>query len=92
MDEEKPRKRRTTTFVRLARTTRILARLREGLGYDENRPEGELTERRVPQILNAGSTWLSSPRKRGSRAAAADGRHFLAVLSPAAPGCPHPRA
>ena len=35
MDEERPRKRRTTTFIRSARATRILERLPGGFGCDE---------------------------------------------------------
>jgi hypothetical protein len=52
MDEEKPRKRRTTKFTRSARNKRIVERLREGFGYDEIAREEKLTERRVRQIVN----------------------------------------
>jgi hypothetical protein len=50
MDEEKPR-RRQTQFTRLARTKRILERLRQGWAYDEVAAEEQLTERRVRQIV-----------------------------------------
>jgi hypothetical protein len=43
MDEEKPPKRQTTTF--------IVERLREGFGYDEIAREQKLSERRVRQIV-----------------------------------------
>jgi hypothetical protein len=51
MDEEKPRKRRTTRFSRSERNKRIVERLREGFGYDEIAREQRLTERRVRQIV-----------------------------------------
>jgi hypothetical protein len=51
MDEETPRKRRTTKFSRSARNKRIVERLREGFGYDEIAREEKLTERRVRQIV-----------------------------------------
>ena len=50
MDEQKPR-RRQTQFTRVARTKRILERLREGWAYDEVAREEGLTERRVRQIV-----------------------------------------
>jgi hypothetical protein len=50
MDEDKPR-RRQTQFTRLARTKRILERLRQGWAYDEVAAEEQLTERRVRQIV-----------------------------------------
>ncbi len=52
MDEEKPR-RRQTQFTRVARTKRILERLREGWAYDEVAAEEQLTERRVPPDRHA---------------------------------------
>ncbi len=51
MDEEKPRKRQTTTFSRSARNKRIVERLREGFGYHEIAREEKLSERRVRQIV-----------------------------------------
>ena len=51
MDEERPRKRRTTNFIRSARTKRILERLREGFGYGEIAGQEKLTERRDRQIV-----------------------------------------
>ena len=49
--EERPDKRRTTKFIRSARTKRILERLREAFGDNEIAGEEKLTERRVRQIL-----------------------------------------
>jgi hypothetical protein len=48
MDEDNPRKRRTTKFVR---SKRILERLGEGFGCDEMAGQEKLTERRVRQIV-----------------------------------------
>ena len=51
MDEENPRKRRNTKFIRSARNKRIVERLREGFGYDEIAREERVTGRRVRQIV-----------------------------------------
>jgi dephospho-CoA kinase len=51
MDEERPRKRQTTKFIRSARAKRILKRLREGFGSDEIGRQEKLTERGVRQIV-----------------------------------------
>jgi len=50
-NEEKPRKRATTTFNRSVRDKRISERTREGWTYDEVCREEKLSERRVRQIL-----------------------------------------
>ncbi len=51
MNEEKPRKRRATKFVRSARRKRIPERLRDDFGHDWIAPQENLTERRVRQIV-----------------------------------------
>ena len=74
--EEMPHKRRTTKFIRSARTKRILERLREAFGDNEIAGEEKLTERRVRQI----------PRRSPGRPRGAIHAHLrIARLGRAAP-------
>jgi hypothetical protein len=88
MDEEKPRKRRTTKFIRSARTTRILERLREGIGRDEIGRQEKRTERRVRRIVAEAQRFLPAviPAKAGIQSHGAGRTPSLSRPQPGALG------